>query len=361
MRKKLTVKIGVVAFACIGLLLLSAIPAFAAQKKVLFRCQHYANQSLPIIGESVVWMAEKVKEASGGEINIKVYDAGKLVPPMEIFEAVSSGQIESGIIVPGFYQGKASALTLFSCIPFGPEVNEYLAWYYYGDGKELFEECNQKYGFNMVMLPVFMNIAETSGWFTKPINSPKDLKGLRMRFFGLGGHVMEKLGVSVSQMAPGELYQSLEKGVLDGTEFSSPSIDERLGFHKICKYNYYPGWHQQCAIIYLAINKKKWDALTPTQQALIEMCSYASTMNSIALGEGTQGKVVKENVEVRGVNNMYWSDEMLATFKKAWEEVAAEKVADDPFFEKVYDDLVAFRAEYQYWKDDAFLPRNCDK
>jgi TRAP-type mannitol/chloroaromatic compound transport system substrate-binding protein len=140
-----------------------------------------------------------------------------------------------------------------------------------------------------------------------------------------------------------------------------PTLDERLGFYKIVKYNYFPAWHQQATICELYINKDKWNKLSKSQQKLIEITSMASLTNSIAQGEATQGRAIRENVEKRGVKNMYWSDEMLQAFEGAWEEVAAEMSAKDPFFKKAYDDLKAFRAEYQNWRSLGFLPRNCQE
>jgi TRAP-type mannitol/chloroaromatic compound transport system substrate-binding protein len=206
-------------------------------------------------------------------------------------------------------------------------------------------------------MPASVLSPETSGWFHKPINSVADLKGLRMRFFGLGGKTMEKLGASVSLLPAGEIFPALEKKALDATEFSMPAIDQRLGFYKIAKYNYFPGWHQQATILELLINKDTWNSMSDTQRALIKMATMANLTNTLAHTEAIQGAVIRENVENRGVKNMYWSDEMLATFKKSWEEVAVELSAKNPQFKKTYDDLQAFRKDYAYWSKLGFLPR----
>ena len=179
-----------------------------------------------------------------------------------------------------------------------------------------------------------------------------------MRFFGLGGQVVQKLGVSATVLPPAEIFPALEKGAIDATEFSMPSIDKNLGFYKIVKYNYYPGWHQQATFVELLINKDVWnDKMTPAQHALVELGIRASLMQSLAIAEGSQGPVIKENAETRDVKNMYWSDEMLAAFKNSWEEVRKEQAAKDPFFKKVWDDLAAFRADYAHWSRVGFLPR----
>jgi len=335
---------------------LMAQPAQA--KKVLLKTQSIYPLAMPVLGDSMTWFAKKVKEASGGQLIFKVYNPGKLVPGMEILEAVAKGQIQAGYASAGFWAGKIPAGPLFGSVPFGPEAPEYLAWMFYGNGMKLYQEMYDQAGYNVKAFPVALLAPETSGWFAKPIKSPKDLKGLKMRFFGLGGQVMQKLGVDVTLLPPAEIFPALEKGAIDATEFSMPIIDKNLGFYKIVKYNYYPGWHQQATFCELLINKDVWNKkLTAAQRALVELGVRASLVQSLAKGEGSQGPVIKANATKRGVHNMYWSQEMLDTFHKAWNEVRKEQCAKNAFFKKVWDDLAAFRADYAYWSRLGFLPR----
>ncbi len=332
--------------------------ATAGQKKLLLRVPVCFNTSLPVIGDSALWLADNLKTASDGNIKMKIYEPGKLLPPFEILDAVSTGKVNAGIGSAAYWQGKMSAASFFSTVPFGPEAPEYLAWLLQGNGMDLYQEMYDKAGYNVKVLPVFMISPETSGWFSKPVESVEDLKGLRMRFFGFGGKVMEKLGVSVSLLPAGEIFPALEKGAIDATEFSFPAIDQKLGFHKIAKYNYYPGWHQQATLLELLINKDTWDGMSEGRKKLIEMSAMASLTHTLSYCESIQGPVIKENSEKRGVKNMYWSDEMLNTFRKTWDEVADEMAAKDPFFKKVRDDLATFRGEYAYWAARGFLPRH---
>jgi TRAP-type mannitol/chloroaromatic compound transport system substrate-binding protein len=220
----------------------------------------------------------------------------------------------------------------------------------------LYQEMYDQAGFNVKVLPCAIIAPETSGWFAREINSPEDLKGLKMRFFGLGGKVMQKLGVATSLLPGGEIFPALEKGAIDATEFSMPAIDARLGFHKLVKYNYFPGWHQQATVFELLINKKVWEGASDQHQAIIENACKAQVAESFAEGEAIQHTVMQENVEKNGVIIKQWSPEMLDVFKKTWEETAAEESAD-PFFKKVLDDMNAFRDGYTVWKNNAFLPR----
>jgi len=330
-------------------------PAMA--KKVLLKVPICFSTALPGLGDSIVELADQLNTASGGSIVMKVYEPGKLVAPFEILDAVSRGKVNAGYYASGYWEGKMPGISLFSAVPFGPEAPEFLAWMFRGNGLKLYQDYYKKNGYDVWAMPACVLAPETAGWFHKPINSVGDLKGLRMRFFGLGGKAMEKLGVSVSLLPGGEIFPALEKKALDGTEFSMPAIDLRLGFHKVVKYNYFPGWHQQATFLNLMINGKVWRVMTDSQRALIKMACMANLTNTLAHTEAIQGKVIRENAEKRGVHNMYWSDEMLAAFEGAWNEVATELSAKSPQFKEAYEDLQAFRKDYAYWSALGFLPR----
>ncbi len=344
------------------LFLVMALPvtdalAKSKAKPVMLKTQSMFPLGLPVLGAPLPKFAKMMDEASGGDIRFKLYDPGKLVPVTEILEAVSNGQLQAGYAAPGFWMGKISSSALFSSVPFGPEGPEYLAWMFYGNGLKLYQEAYDKAGYNVKVFPVIMAPPETSGWFAKQINTPADFKGVKMRFYGLGGAVIEKLGASAAMLPPAEIFPALEKGVIDAAEFSSPTVDESQAFYKVVQYNYFPGWHQQATFLELTINKDVWNRMTTTQQKLIEMGIRASLLQSMADGEGSQGPVIQKNVQTRGVKNMVWSDEMLTAFRTAWEEVAAEHSAKDPMFKKVWEDLQAFRKTYKNYADIGFLPR----
>ncbi len=337
---------------------LLAAPAAQAAEKLLLKTPIAFSSALPGLGTPIPRVAEQLDLMSGGTLKMKVYEPGKLVDPFEILDAVSTGKINSGYATAGYWAGKIPSAALFSAVPFGPEAGEYMAWLYYGNGLSLYQEMYDQAGFNVHVVPCAIIAPETSGWFAKEINSPEDLQGLKMRFFGLGGKVMQKLGVATSLLPGGEIFPALEKGAIDATEFSMPAIDARLGFYKLVNYNYFPGWHQQATIFELLINKDVWNEATDQQRAIIDNACKASMADSFAEGEAAQFAVMKENVEQNGVQIRKWSPEMLDTFKKTWDEVAAEEAAADPFFAKVLDDMTAFRTDYALWKDNAFLPRN---
>ncbi len=324
---------------------------------VLLKVPVWFPTTLPALGTSPAWVAKHIN-AIGGDLTMKTYEPKKLVPPKEMLEAVSKGQVNAGYTTPGYNMGKLGDKgAIFSAVPFGPDAPEFLAWVYYGNGRKLWQKTYDDAGFNVQSIPCGIIAPETSGWFSKEIKKPKDLKGLRMRFFGLGARVMEKLGVATSQLPGGEIVPALQKGAIDATEFSMPAIDKRLGINKILKYNYFPGWHQPATLFDLIVNKDTWNnKMSSGQRTIVELACRAVMADALAMGESMQFDTMKENAAA-GTINKYWSVKMLATFKKQWDIVVGEMIAKDPAFKVVWDDLQAFRANYAIWNEWAYLPR----
>ncbi|MGH1487285.1 MAG: TRAP transporter substrate-binding protein [Cellvibrionaceae bacterium] len=344
-------------FLCAALATASMSAAtYAADKPVLLKMPIYYGSHLPGLGSVAKYVADNAEVLSGGSVKVKLYEPKKLINSGEILDAVSTGKVQAGYATPGNWGGKMPAARLFSAVPFGPEAPEYLAWFMYGNGAKLHQELYDKSGYNVKTQVCGIIAPETSGWFAKEIKTADDLKGLKMRFFGLGAEVMEKLGVSTVGLPGGEIFPALEKGAIDATEFSMPAIDKRIGVSKIVKFNYYPGWHQQATVFELIINKDTWKKMSETQQAVVTQLCRAATLDALALGEAIQAPVMRENA-ANGVKNLYWSDEMLSTFETKWNEVVEEQKAKDADFARIWADLSAFRADYALWEKNAFLPR----
>jgi TRAP-type mannitol/chloroaromatic compound transport system substrate-binding protein len=301
-----------------------------------------------------VRFANNIKEASGGRFDIKFFEPGALVPALECFKAVSKGSIESCWTTPGYHTGDLGpGVSFFTTVPFGPQFGEFMAWKRHGGGDKLRDEIYGQHGLKAI--DSFAIGAETSGWFKNPVTSLDQLKGMKMRFFGLGAQVMQKLGVSTQLLAAADIYPALERGVIDATEFSMPSIDQKLGFHQIAKNNYFPGWHQQVSVSELLMNKKEWEALPKSYQKLLELGLGESVMATFAETEWRNPDAMNENMAKFGVKNRRWTDEQLATFEKAWREVVQEQSAKDPLFKKVADNFYAFRERYKVWGESQQL------
>ena len=329
-----------------------SVPAAASQSSVKMKMASSFPSSMVQIGSMGVHLSKSIDEVSGGAFDVKFFEPGALVPPLEIFDAVSTGAIDAGWTASGYWAGKIPALQFFTAVPFGPATGEYMAWLYFGGGIEIYDELYAKY--NIKGFPCGAVAPEASGWFRQEINSPADLKGLKMRFFGLGAKVMEKLGVSTQLIAGGDIYPALELGTIDATEFSMPAIDLELGFYQIAKHYYFPGWHQQSTFIEMIINMDRWNGLSAQQQAQIRISCGENFRMSIAEGEAIQFDALKA-LEDHGVTAHRWSDDMMTAFSGAWDQVVEEEAAADPDFARVWESLRSFREKYDAWEALGYL------
>jgi len=329
-----------------------AVKAGAAEKRVTLKMGSAFPGKLVQLGSLGVSLSKKVERISGGSLRLKFFEPHALVPPLELFDAVASGSLDAAWSRPGYWVGKDEAFALFSAFPFGPRPGEYAAWMYYGGGKELMAELYAQHG--IVSMTCGVIAPEASGWFRKEITSIDDLKGLKMRFFGMGAKVMEKIGVSTQLLAGGDILPALESGTIDATEYSMPAIDLNLEFYQVAKHYYFPGWHQQSTLFDLMISKKKWAELSDVQKAQLEVACGDNFREGLAEGEAIQGKALAE-LKAKGVTIHRWPQEILDELNKAWLEVAADLSATNPNFKKVWDSLQKFRGEYAVWKELGYL------
>ncbi|HSM40729.1 MAG TPA: TRAP transporter substrate-binding protein [Afifellaceae bacterium] len=328
-----------------------ALPGVALAKTKLNMASTYPS-TLTQLGTLGVSLSENVETMSGGELELKFFEPGALVPALEVFDAVSNGSVDAGWSTPGYWQGKEPALALFSAVPFGPDAREYGAWLLFGGGEEMMQKIYDKYNIHSIICGVIA--PEASGWFREPVNSIEELAGKKMRFFGLGAKVMQKLGVDTQLLGAADIYPALERGTIDATEFSQPAIDLNLGFYQIAKHYYFPGWHQQSTSFELLVNKDRWTALSDAERAMLTTACRANFTLGMAEGEAIQGKALAE-LESKGVTIHKWDQATLDKFEETWNEVAAEIAASDASFKEAWDSMQAFRAEYKKWSDVGYL------
>lgn len=321
-------------------------------QKIEWRMTSTYPSTLIQLGTMGKRLEREVNKISGGNITLKFYEPGVIAPPFETFDAISYGAIEAGWSTPGYWAGKDPALQLFSSVPFGPSAPEYLAWLDYGGGKQLFEEVYHKHNIHSIICG--MTPPEASGWFKKEITSIDDFKGLKIRFFGLGAKVLEEIGAAPQLIAGGEIYQALELGTIDATEYAMPAVDYRMGFYQVAKHYYFPGWHQQSTFFELMINLDAWNSLSATQQAQIEATCAANVRYGISEGEALQADAMA-SLEAEGVHIHTWPPEILEELEKAWNKVAADLSTGDPEFARVWASLQSFRAKYKAWSDRGYL------
>ncbi len=308
----------------------------------------------PILQEGAELFAKRVEEMSGGRMKIDVFAAGTLIPALGGFDAISAGTVEMGSSASYYWPGKVPAAQFFTAVPYGFTFDEMTAWLNGGGGLELWNEIYAP--FNLVAIPMLNTGVQMGGWFRKEIKALEDLKGLKMCIPGLGGKVMAKAGVSVVLLPGGERVPALEKGVVDAAEWVGPAHDLRLGFPKVAKFYYYPGWHEPGSQCELMINKKKWEELPKDLQAVVRAAAYEINNWSYSQFEMENAKgmaeIKKQFPEVKFVK---FPVDVLKAFRKLTSEVLAEEAAADKTgaFKKVYDAYLKFRKDVDPWGEIA--------
>lgn len=335
--------------------LVAAAPASAELDRVRWQVPMAFASSLTALGDTMPKVADMLREASDGRVNLQVFEPGALVPALSVFENVSTGNIPAGYSWMGYEWGQVPVSALFGATPFGLESQEFLAWMYFHDGDKLLKEVFEPYNVYPILCGTIS--PEAAGWFRQEITSVDQFKGMKFRAAGVGGEIMAEFGMSVTMLPGGELYQALETGVLDATEFSLPTVDQQLGFAQVAKFYALPGWHQPSTNQYLYINLDEWKKLNKQTQALIENTCMAGNAYALARAEALQGAVLKKFQE-QGVKLMRYNDDILKAFKEATDRVMERRSKGDPMWAKVYGSMRAFQDEHRTWKAYGYLPRD---
>jgi TRAP-type mannitol/chloroaromatic compound transport system substrate-binding protein len=344
------------ASAMAGALFTLSLPGAAeAQERVRWQVPMAFASTLTALGDTMPWVADQLRAVSDGNIDLQVAEPGAVVPALSIFENVSTGAIDAGYSWMGYEIGQVPASALFGATPFGLESTDFLAWMNFHGGRELLNETFAPY--NVYPIPCGTISPEAAGWFKQEMASVSDFQGLKFRAAGVGGEIMSEFGMSVTMLPGGELYQALETGVLDATEFSLPTVDKQLGFSQVANYYYLPGWHQPSTNQFLYVNLDVWNGLEDTTKALIEMACMAGNAYSVARSEALQGAVLKE-FEEAGVNLRTYDDETLKALFEATQRVMERKSGEDEMFGRVYASMMEFQRELAPWKELGYLPRD---
>jgi TRAP-type mannitol/chloroaromatic compound transport system substrate-binding protein len=330
-------------------------PASAEIDRVRWQVPMAFASTLTALGDTMPWIADQLRTVSGGQIDLQVAEPGAVIPALSIFENVSTGAVDAGYSWMGYEIGQVPASALFGATPFGFESVEYLAWMYFHGGRDLLDETFAPY--DVKAIPCGTISPEAAGWFREEITSVDDFQGMRFRAAGVGGEIMSEFGSSVTMLPGGELYQALETGVLDGTEFSLPTVDEQLGFYQVASYYYLPGWHQPATNQFLYVNLGVWEGLSEQTQALIDMACMAGNAYAIARAEALQGEVLAR-FEEQGVTLGVYDDDTLRAFHDATVTVMERRSAENEMFGRVYESMMEFQREHSLWKELGYLPRD---
>jgi len=322
-------------------------PYVIAQKKYSWKMVTTWPPELPILQTGAERFAKRVAELSEGRLTIQVYAGGELVPPMNTFDAVSQGTVEAGSGAAYYWAGKTPACQWFAAVPFGFNPQGINAWFYSGGGLQLWEEVYAP--FNVVPRPQGNTGVQMGGWFRKKIESVDDFKGLKMRIPGLGGKVIAKAGGTVVLLAGGEIFTSLERGVIDATEWVGPLHDLRLGLYQAADYYYYPGWHEPGTCLEVIFNKKAYDDLPGDLKAIIDAAAAETNLWSLCEFEARNGEALETLVNEHKVQLLRFPDSVLQDFKKLAEETLEEEAKKDPLAGKVHEAFKKFKKRIGSW------------
>ena len=323
-------------------------PAIAqSAPEITWRCTSSFPKSLDTIYGGAETFSKALSDITDNRFNIQVFAAGEIVPGLQAADAVTNGTVEVCHTVSYYFVGKDPTFALASAVPFGLNARMQNAWLNAGGGLELLNnEFYNKY--NLYAVTAGNTGAQMGGWFRKEIRTVDDLKGLKFRIGGFAGQVISRLGVVPQQIAAGDIYPALEKGTIDAAEWVGPYDDEKLGFYKVAKYYYYPGFWEGGPALHLLFNRAKWDSLPKTYQAAVQAAAAVANDGMLAKYDVQNPPAVKRLV-ANGTQLRPFSLEILEASLKAANEVYAETSAKNPTFKKVYDSMVAYRGDAYLW------------
>ena len=313
-------------------------------------------KNYPGLGMAPERFSTLVEEMSQGQLKVKVYGAGELVPAMGVFDAVSSGSVEMGHSGAYYWKGKVPAAQFFAGVPFGFTADEINAWVYRGGGLELWEELYKP--FNMKPLPGGNTGTQMFGWFNKEINSLDDIKGLKMRFPGFGGEVFKRAGGVPVNIPGGELYTAMQTGTIDAVEWVGPYNDLAFGFQQVAKYYYYPGWHEPGSMLEFTINIEAWDSLPSHLQSIVSTATKAVNQDLLNEYNASNNRALQDLIKNHNVQLRKLPKDVINEFRSISEEILETSAANDPAVNKVYQSFKKFLAEVKSFNaiaGDAFI------
>jgi TRAP-type mannitol/chloroaromatic compound transport system substrate-binding protein len=319
-------------------------------KKIRWRLASSFPRSLDTLYGGAEVLAERVKAMTGGNFDIRVYPGGELVPALEVLDSVQQGSIQVGQSASYYYIGKNPALAFDCCVPFGMTARQQGAWLHEGGGLDLTRPIFAD--FNIVNFPGGNTGAQMGGWFKREINGLSDLQGLKMRIPGMGGKVMAELGVAVQTLPGGEIYTALERGAIDATEWVGPYDDEKLGFHKVAKYYYYPGWWEPGPSLSFYVNKSAWEGLPAEYKAIFQAAAREAEITMTSRYD-VRNPAAMERLIGQGVETRPFAQEIMDRSFEAAAQILEDTSSKDPSYAKIYEPWKKARSQAFSWFNTA--------
>jgi len=322
----------------------AAFPAPAiAQKTFQWRMLTTWPKNFPGLGTGAQRLADAITEASDGRLTIKLYAAGELVPPFEVFDAVREGKAECGHDAPLYWVNKHKSTPLFCSVPGGLTAQEQNAWLFYGGGQELWDELYGEFGLRA--WPAGNTGAQMGGWFQKEINGVEDLKGLAMRISGLGAEVFNRLGATTLNLPGGEIMPALQTGVVDAAEWVGPWNDLAFGFYKVAKIYYGPGVAEPNSNLSLMVNLEAYEELPKDLQTIVRRCAAAESTITLAEFTAANSVALDTLVNKHGVKLRHFPEDVVRPMMQHSLDVVAETAADGDIARRIYESWEKFRKQ----------------
>lgn len=340
-RRMLTAAAGGVAAGAI------AAPALAqSMPRVKWRLASSFLRTLDVHYGAAEALARYVAEATDNRFEIQTFPAEQIAPMRMVLDAVQNGTVECGQSPVNFYRAKDPALAFAAGVPFGLNTRMHYAWWHFGGGAEIVNGALAK--LNAFALPMGNSGTQMGGFFRRELVTMDDLKGLKFRLAGFGADVLARHGVLPQLIPTAEVYSSLASGKVDGTEFVGPYDDEKLGFHKIAKYYYYPGWWEGGVMYHLMVNLEHWNRLPKSYQAILKDAGEASNSWMLGRYDALNAPALRRLVADGAVPKAF-PRPMMEAFYRTAHDIYRETAAKSPSFKQALDSYMGFRDEQLPW------------
>ena len=329
-----------------GVLAAGVAPAFAQGQEVKWRMTSSFPKSLDTLYGANEFVAKRVAELTSNKFQLRTFAAGEIVPGLQVLDAVQNATVEVGQTAMYYFFGKNPAFAYATCLPFGLNCRQQNAWWYHGGGEQVYNEFLKAY--NCVAIAGYNTGCQMGGWYRKEIKSVADMKGMKIRIGGPGGVIMARLGAVPQQIAGGDIYPALEKGTIDAAEWVGPHDDEKLGFNKIAKFYYAPGWWESNSMGHFIVNDKAWASLPKEYQAAFTAACHEANVLTMAKYDHLNPIAVRKLVAGGAQLRVFPRDVMLAAYKAANDQYV-EWADKFPEFKKMWDQWAKYRDDEALW------------
>jgi TRAP-type mannitol/chloroaromatic compound transport system substrate-binding protein len=317
-----------------------------AQPRLTWRSAGSFPKSLDTLWGNHEFICRRVAELTDGNFQMRPFAPGEIVPALQVLDAVGAGTVECGYTAGTYYVGKDPSMAFSTALPFGLNTRQTWSWLHQAGGRELLLPVQRDQGVHF--LTAGTTGAQMGGWFRKEIRTVEDLRGLKFRIAGIAGQVFQKVGAVAQQIGGPDIYPALERGVIDGAEWSGPYDDEKFGFSRIAKFYYYPGWWEPGPAQDYIINLRHWEQLPPQYKAALEAACAEGYCHLGGRYDALNPPAMKRLL-VQGTQLRVFPREVMSAFYRAANELYAEIGSSNPRFRQIYEHFDRFRADEQAW------------